>query len=112
MAQLAEDLVSEPGPFGLRMAVVSHRHPARIEADDHVGQATETAGALRTSRGVKLPARSRGVSGSIDPPDRGQQRLRCRTVAAVPIPGAARVAALMTEMIGQFRLEGPARAPL
>lgn len=103
--RLVRELGVQPGPVVLDVA---HRNPADVEADDHLLQATRRL-PLSTSRGSKLPARSRGVSRSNAPtPD--WQRLRGVDLFRDFGSRGSRVAPLIAQVVGWARRLDPARA--
>ena len=87
------------------MPYVAHRHPARIQRDDHLVQAAaDPPLALghqpRLERRVTVP---RGVQ--LHRADLAPQRLRGRPVVGVRAAPPGRVALLVTEVIGQLDLQ-------
>jgi hypothetical protein len=52
---------------GQVMLAVPHRHPTRIQQDDHLAGPPARRAPLGTSRGVNIPVRSRGTSSRTSP---------------------------------------------
>ena len=85
---------------------VPHRHPARVQRDDHLVEPAGPPGALgdqaRLERAGPVPwGRQSHVA------DLGGQRLGRRAVAGVGAPPARRVALLVAEMLGQLGRQAP-----
>ena len=80
------------------------RHPAGVEADDHLVEPAEPARALgHQPRGEATVAVARG--GQLDVADLGRHRLRRRAVARVRERAASAVALLIAQMLGQLGLQ-------
>ena len=86
---------------------VADRHPARVERDAHVIEATEAALPLGTSRGSKVLLRSRGTARPSDPTS--SDRLRGEAVAAVRAAAIGRVAAVVAQVLRSTRPAARAR---
>ena len=90
---------------------VADRHPARIQADDHVAQPADPALPLRhqprVEAAVAVPRR-----GQIEVADLGAQPLRGDPVPGVARPVPGRVMLLIAQMIGQLRLQPGLQHPL
>jgi hypothetical protein len=84
------------------MLDIADRHPARIQADDHVVEAAQAPGPFRDQprgeRPVPIPRH-----GEIDLPDLGLDRFRGVTIPGVHVLGCLWRALLITEVIGQLR---------
>ena len=103
LGDLADGLVGQLRAERGREVVldVADRHPARVQADDHVLEPAQAAGALGDQpRGERAVAVPRLVQPDV--PDLGADPLRGGAVAGVATAPTARVTAFVVEMIGQF----------
>jgi hypothetical protein len=90
---------------------VADRHPARVEADDHVAQTADPALALRHQLRIEgSVAVPRG--GQVEVPDLGAQPLIGDPVPGVTGPLPRRVMLLIPQMTGQLRLQTGLQHPL
>ena len=108
VGDLADRLVGQLGAQrGAQVVLdVADRHPAGIEADDHVVEPTKAPGALRHQpRDEATLAITRGVQ--LDVTDAGRDRLRGRAVARVGEQRRLRSALLIAQMPGQLGLQPP-----
>lgn len=85
---------------------VPDRHPARIQADDHV---IEPAQAPLPLRNQAWSERAGTVTGDVqrDRPDLGLNRLRRRPITRVGVLRRVPGALLVAEMAAQLRLQAP-----
>src|SRR5699024_870747 len=88
------------------MLDIADRHPARIEADDHVIEPSQPPLALgdqaRSERASPVPGNVQ-----LGRPDLGLDRLRRRPVAGVGVLRRLRSALLVTQVAGQLGLQTP-----
>lgn len=108
LSDVTDRLVAEfhtQGRFQV-MSDIAHRHPAGVQADDHLVQPTDPSGALghqrRGERAVPIP---RGVQ--VDHADLGGDPARGDPVAGVARAVAGRVVLLVPQMVGQLSTHTP-----
>src|SRR5665213_767848 len=86
------------------MLDVADRHPARIQRDDHVVDATQPPRTLRNQpRGERAVAVAGHVQ--VDVADLTGDRLRCRAVTGVREEPAVGIALLIADMVSQLGLQ-------
>ena len=108
VGDLRDGLVRQLGAdrAGQMMANVAHRHPTRIQRDDHIVEAAGAPGALRNQPRLKA---TQPVSRYVQPnvADLGGHGLRCAAVARVRAATPGRVALLVTQVLGLLGGQAP-----
>jgi hypothetical protein len=110
ISRITDKVVAEMTEWSSRplddVYVAAHGHPARIQADDHVREATEPAFALghqhRRERARPIP---RDVQ--LDRTDLGLHRLRRRAVPRIAGAFPGRVVLVITQMLTELGLQTP-----